>query len=924
MTEPESDSIEPQAVNATPQPGDALIGQVLEDKIEILALIASGASASVYKGYHKLLDKPVAIKVLNQRYLNSESSIQRFRNEALILSSFASDKIVRFYSFGQLPDQRKYMLIEFVDGKSLAEKLQSSGPLESAEALPIFEQIATALSYAHSRNVVHRDIKPANVMLTYSGNNQVSVKLLDFGIFKALESDGQNLTQTGLALGSVNYMSPEQCKSQGLDARSDIYSLACLMYETLVGTPPMQDVNDMMIMSNHANKQLRAVPAKHPISNSLESCILRCLEKNPADRFPDCQALTEALQVCKTDQSTNSKAASKVKPSKAFLIKVLVAAGLAATVFFVKANVIDKNAKEAPEHASATLGLKPGNVDYHNLKESEDWLSLCITKYPNKYSAMDLADVYSNCATARLMAGISGVPPHAREVEQLLLQADKSRAYKTHLDYLVKLAKFYAVSGDSDKAFAVFKKLEEPAHDEGERNGKYRDCFDALSIAFNFQRKDRELERLMNIFHRYADKSHDQWTKILSLQRECSYTYEHTRNKKKARLLALEASALLSEYMNHNIIGINQHGTFVDLCKVLNNVGESQVLSALVKKEGGLGRASRTVDDSMSKIRLFEIEACLDADKNFEAAKLSGELVSQCLESNYKSKISDDIMACRLKALNRLGKSPQELKYEARKYLLKVQAKVPHRLYNSLYSLNQTLGEMKINRGELWRDLLSDIKKNPKANADDLRAIQSIFIICLESSDHRDSNLILELANEALKNIDEPTLDRDFYIKHCMGLSIVFSRHHELKKARECLKQTDKYVEKSSPSTQFEKAAFEAKLLKEEEHRDEAIQRMNELLNKTTDVRRLVTYTEDACTLARWYEQSNLPVEAIRCLEQASTRVEQQRPEKLEEQLRIHMDLSHLYSMANNQPKLDLCRIKIKELQKSYGKKERS
>lgn len=270
------------------------VGELFEDKFEILSVLGRGANGIVYKARHLLLQTFAALKVINQNSSDPELASQRFQKEAALLSSFDHPNIVKLHSYGILPDGRQYMALEFIEGEPLSALIARSGPLQYARAIAIFKQICSALSYSHSRDVVHRDIKPENVMI----DADEKAKILDFGIFKSLDLSSQDLTKTGHLLGSANYMSPEQCKQQVIDQRSDIYSLGCLMYECLVGQPPMQDASDMAIMANQMEKIIDQVPARNGISEKLEGAILRCLEKDPSKRFQSATELEILLADC--------------------------------------------------------------------------------------------------------------------------------------------------------------------------------------------------------------------------------------------------------------------------------------------------------------------------------------------------------------------------------------------------------------------------------------------------------------------------------------------------------------------------------------------------------------------------------------------------------------------------------------------------
>ncbi|MBX9685539.1 MAG: serine/threonine protein kinase [Candidatus Obscuribacterales bacterium] len=278
-------------------PEDKLVGTVLDGKFEILNLIGQGASSLVYRARHRLLDAFVAVKVFDKTEFQDETALLRFMNEAQILSGFDHENIVKLLAFGKVSDGRPFMVMEFLEGKTLAQLLFEETAFTQTRALPLFKQLASALKYAHEQGVIHRDLKPANVFISKIGEGEL-LRLLDFGISRRLRSSDPGLTQTGVLIGSANYMSPEQCKALPCDQRSDLYAFACLAYEVLCAKPPMADLNDLLIMSNQLNKSIKSVPTLYPSSTHLQSIILRCLEKEPEARYASAEELLSALELC--------------------------------------------------------------------------------------------------------------------------------------------------------------------------------------------------------------------------------------------------------------------------------------------------------------------------------------------------------------------------------------------------------------------------------------------------------------------------------------------------------------------------------------------------------------------------------------------------------------------------------------------------
>ncbi len=267
-------------------------GRVIDGRYEITSFLGKGGMCSVYLANHLVLSRPLALKVLNEQLLVEKSSIERFKREAVAVSALEHPNIVKVYGFGVV-QEIPYLAMEYLSGISLADLLKRETRLPLERALPIFDQILDALSHAHQQGLIHRDLKPSNVMLI-DGERQV--KLVDFGIAKVLPESGkelQKLTQTGAILGTVAYMSPEQCQALPLDARSDIYSMGCLMYEVLDGRVPLDGETPLAIMSKH----LLESPAESEfITANARKTILSALEKSPTKRQQSADQLKQELQ----------------------------------------------------------------------------------------------------------------------------------------------------------------------------------------------------------------------------------------------------------------------------------------------------------------------------------------------------------------------------------------------------------------------------------------------------------------------------------------------------------------------------------------------------------------------------------------------------------------------------------------------------
>jgi len=311
------------------------------DQYEIIRTIGEGGAGVVYEALQLASERIVAIKMLPDTQLIDESSLQRFKREAKTTSALDHPNIVKIFSFGIAENSRPYFVMEFLKGQTLAQDLKQNGPLTLARFQHVFLQVVSALEYAHSNGVVHRDIKPGNIMLCTDEKFETS-KLLDFGIARNDNETGEHkLTKTGALVGSPAYMSPEQCKGQKLDYRTDIYSLGCVMYEALCGKPPFAGENSVNVLMMHLND---VVPPMESVRSDLElpprlpELIYSCLEKEPAQRPQSMNAVLQQMQKAFEDEPvklkskrSNTRALKHLK-SGLFVAALLLAVGFAYTL----------------------------------------------------------------------------------------------------------------------------------------------------------------------------------------------------------------------------------------------------------------------------------------------------------------------------------------------------------------------------------------------------------------------------------------------------------------------------------------------------------------------------------------------------------------------------------------------------------------
>lgn len=265
----------------------ALLNSSIGD-YRLVDFIGAGGMGEVYRAIQSKLGRVVAIKVLRPESIN-ENVIQRFQNEACILASLNHPGISTLYDFIEVNGQH-CIIMEYVDGWSLSERIAAYGPLPPAEALAVFKSVAEAIGYIHHHGIVHRDIKPNNIKINSAG----AAKLLDFGIAKTLSGPG--LTLAGDVIGTLQYLSPEQLKGGTADKRSDIWALGVLLYEMVSGHLPFEAPTVGHLYEGVSKAEYLPASVLNPaVPEEIEEIIARCLKRNPASRYQSVQELLQEV-----------------------------------------------------------------------------------------------------------------------------------------------------------------------------------------------------------------------------------------------------------------------------------------------------------------------------------------------------------------------------------------------------------------------------------------------------------------------------------------------------------------------------------------------------------------------------------------------------------------------------------------------------
>jgi eukaryotic-like serine/threonine-protein kinase len=301
---------------------DVYLGQVLNNRFKIESKIGEGGFGAVYRGVQLATGRKVALKLLHPDMTKDDNLVARFRREGMVLCNLRDAHTITTYDFDQTPSGTLYIAMELLEGKSLHQVFHEEAPLDWKRVFKILTEMCSSLAEAHAQGIVHRDLKPENIYLESRSGNPEFVKILDFGIAKVMRGEtidpqSPQLTATGQTLGTLEYMSPEQLMGKALDGRSDVYALGVLAYEMITGRLPFPDAKGPAGLITAQLKQTPIPPSQAcpqaMLPRAADRAILKCLEKDKNNRYPDVSALSVALQEAITGQSSELAALQQLQ-----------------------------------------------------------------------------------------------------------------------------------------------------------------------------------------------------------------------------------------------------------------------------------------------------------------------------------------------------------------------------------------------------------------------------------------------------------------------------------------------------------------------------------------------------------------------------------------------------------------------------------
>ncbi len=317
---PKEAATERMVINEPQPEADPLVGRLLDSKYQLCERLGAGGMGAVYRAKRTHIGDEVAVKVLHQKLVTDAEAIERFRREARAAAVLRHPNIVTIYDYGEPGvDSPAFIVMELVNGEPLGSILEREGRIEQSRAVQMMQEICSGVAAAHRSEIVHRDLKPDNVIVLPAGADRPreTVKVVDFGIAKLRDAASEvRLTQTGTVIGTPFYMSPEQCRGETLDSRSDVYSLSAMMYEMLLGQPPFTAASITGVIAKHLTETPPPFPGALKIKTELESVVMRGLFKDSAMRHNDAAEFGRALQTAIEASPVGARSAGGYDPDR--------------------------------------------------------------------------------------------------------------------------------------------------------------------------------------------------------------------------------------------------------------------------------------------------------------------------------------------------------------------------------------------------------------------------------------------------------------------------------------------------------------------------------------------------------------------------------------------------------------------------------
>ena len=326
---PRASSTPPPVPNSGGRDEDPLLGTILLDRVRVDRPLARGGMGKVYFGELVRMKRPCAIKVLDPRLAaggDIAEFTRRFLLEASIAAKLTHPNVVTIFDYGETADGSCFIAMELLEGRSLSDELKAVGPIPAERAIHITRQVARALREAHTLGVVHRDMKPGNVYLVKRDDDEDFAKVLDFGLVKETSAPEGEHTQLGQIMGSPRYMAPEQVQGKNVDARTDIYAVGATLYAMLAGRPPFDKATDLATMMAHVSDPAPPIGSVAPnvmLPFGLEAVVLKCLAKNPDERYGSMEELIGALKLRPGGQTTASDSGGHSAPAPRLMPPVI-------------------------------------------------------------------------------------------------------------------------------------------------------------------------------------------------------------------------------------------------------------------------------------------------------------------------------------------------------------------------------------------------------------------------------------------------------------------------------------------------------------------------------------------------------------------------------------------------------------------------